>query len=199
MCMITRCWSFWCLHFSFTEKHHKKREKRGSYMSTTLLHLFTQQQQEDRPGTRSWRANNWWMVWPPIPGRLVDSAEEIIALVWNGHSAFIWVNGAEGEIFSRSLALCQHVEKRWLPENENSCEADPSGPDGVVLGRRSDLSNTVPPSAQAETCLCGDSEQNIWTFKSKTLCPITRSDNPIIDQLHIEARGKLPFLIDLSC
>lgn len=133
MCMITRCWSFWCLHFSFPEKHQakkkKKGEKHGSYMSTTLLHLFTRQQQEDRPGSRSWRANNWWTVWPPlIPGRFVESAEEIIALVWNGHSAFIWVNGAEGEIFCRSLALCQHVEKRRLPENENSCEEEPSGP-----------------------------------------------------------------------
>lgn len=66
MCMITRCWSFWCLHFSFTEKHHKKGGKKpGSYMSTTLLHLFTPQQQEDRPGSRSRRANNWWTVWPP--------------------------------------------------------------------------------------------------------------------------------------
>lgn len=78
----------------------------------------------------------------PIPGRFVESAEEIIALVWNGHSAFIWVNGAEGEIFSRSLALCQHVEKCRLPENENSCEEDPSGPDGVIHGN---FSNTVPP------------------------------------------------------
>lgn len=64
---------------------------------------------------------------PPVPGRFVESAEEIIALVWNGHSAFIWVNGAEGEIFSRSLTLCQHVEKRRLPENENSYEASHQG------------------------------------------------------------------------
>lgn len=135
----------------------------------------------------------------PIPGRFVESAEEIIALVWNGHSAFIWVNGAEGEIFSRSLALCQHVEKRRLPENENSCEEEPSGPDGVVLRRCGYCSNAVPPSTQTKKCLCDESEQNIWTLKSKTLCPITRSDNPIIDQLYIEARGKLPFLIDLSC
>lgn len=47
----------------------------------------------------------------PIPGRFVELAEEIIAFIWNGHSAFIWVNGAEGEIFSRRLTLCQHVEK----------------------------------------------------------------------------------------
>lgn len=64
MCMITRCWSFWCLHFSFTENNIKGGGA-GSYMSTTLLHLFTPQQQEDRPGSRSRRANNWWTVWPP--------------------------------------------------------------------------------------------------------------------------------------
>lgn len=86
----------------------------------------------------------------PIPGRFVESAEEIIALVWNGHSAFIWVNGAEGEIFSRSLALCQHVEKRRLPENENSCEEEPSGPNGVVLRRRGYCSNAVPSSTQTK-------------------------------------------------
>ena len=67
----------------------------------------------------------------PIPGRFVESAEEIIAFIWNGHSAFIWVNGAEGEIFSCSLTLCQHVEKGWLPENKNSCEANPSQSGGV--------------------------------------------------------------------
>ena len=60
----------------------------------------------------------------PIPGRFVELAEEIIAFIWNGHSAFIWVNGAEGEIFSCSLTLCQHVEKGWLPENKNSIEAN---------------------------------------------------------------------------
>lgn len=86
----------------------------------------------------------------PIPGRFVESAEEIIALVWNGHSAFIWVNGAEGEIFSRSLALCQHVEKRRLPENENSCEADPSGHDGVIVRRRGYFSNPAPSSTQTK-------------------------------------------------
>lgn len=129
----------------------------------------------------------------PIPGRFVESAEEIIALVWNGHSAFIWVNGAEGEIFSRRLALCQHVEKCRLPENENSCEEDSSWPDSVILGY---FGNTVPSSTQTKKLLCNKSEQNVWTLKSKTL---TRSDNPIIDQLYIEGRGKLPFLIDLSC
>lgn len=176
-------------------------------MSTTLLHLFTPQQQEDRPGSRSRRANNWWTVWPPppIPGRFVESAEEIIALVWDGHSAFIWVNGAEGEIFSRSLTLCQHVEKRRLPENENSCEADPSespGPGGPTWHPQTPWQLTQHCFLQLRDeikYLCDESEQNIWALKSNTLCPITRSDNPIIDQLYIEARGKLPFLIDLSC
>ncbi len=39
----------------------------------------------------------------------------------------------------------------------------------------------------------------IWVLESKILCPITRSDNPIIDQLYMESRGKWHFLIDLSC
>lgn len=60
--------------------------------------------------------------WDPIPGRFVELAEEIIAFIWNGHSAFIWVNGAEGEIFSSSLTLCQHIEKGWLPGNKSSGE-----------------------------------------------------------------------------
>lgn len=123
---------------------------------------------------------------PPIPGRFVESAEEIIALVWDGHSAFIWVNGAEGEIFSRSLTLCQHVEKRRLPENENSCEADPSEGPVVrrdILKRHGNLRNTVSSSSEMRKYLRDESEQNIRTRKSNSLCPITRSDNPIIDQL----------------
>lgn len=70
-------------------------------------------------------------VWDPIPDRRVELAEEIIAFIGNGHSAFIWVNGAEGEIFSCSLTLCQHVEKGWLPGNKNSREVTPSQSAGV--------------------------------------------------------------------
>lgn len=54
-------------------------------------------------------------------------AEEIIAFIWNGHSTFIWVNGAERKILRCSLTLCQHVEKGRLPENKNSGEVKPSG------------------------------------------------------------------------
>lgn len=100
---------------------------------------------------------------PPVPGRFVESAEEIIALVWNGHSAFIWVNGAEGEIFSRSLTLCQHVEKRRLPENENSCEPTHQGLDGVILKRQGNLRNTVSSGTETGKYLCDESdEQIIW-------------------------------------
>lgn len=82
-----------------------------------------------------------WIIreqWEPIPDRLVELAQEIIAFIWNGHSAFIWVNGAEGEILSCSLTLCQYVEKGWLPRKKNSREVNTSqklfvDPDGLTV------------------------------------------------------------------
>lgn len=42
---------------------------------------------------------------------------------------------------------------------------------------------------------CYSNRLNIWALESKILCPITRSDNPIIHHLYRVARGKLHFLI----
>lgn len=129
--MITRCWSFWCLHFSFPEKHQTKKKREKNTAATCQQHCYIFSHGSSKKIVQDHGADVRIIgerCDPLIPGRFVESAEEIIALVWNGHSAFIWVNGAEGEIFCRSLALCQHVEKRRLPENENSCEEEPSGP-----------------------------------------------------------------------
>lgn len=163
MCMITRCRSFWCLHFSFTEKHDKKGGKNLAATCQQHCYIFSRHNskkivQDHGAAVRIIGERRD----PPIPGRFVESAEEIIALVWDGHSAFIWVNGAEGEIFSRSLTLCQHVEKRRLPENENSCE--PSEAPAVrrdTLKRHGNLRNTVSSGSEMRKYLCDGSEQNI--------------------------------------
>lgn len=103
------------------QSSNQTSHRTGSYMSTISLYVFPLM-----PAARSASKTHGCEVWimgerrDPIPGRFVELAEEIIAFIWNGHSAFIWVNGAEGEIFSRRLTLCQHVEKGWLPENKKT-------------------------------------------------------------------------------
>lgn len=121
------------------QSSNQTSHRTGSYMSTISLYVFPL-----TPVARSASKTRGCEVWimgerrDPIPGRFVELAEEIIAFIWNGHSAFIWVNGAEGEIFSCRLTLCQHVEKGWLPENKNSCETNPvskcwrAEPDGLI-------------------------------------------------------------------
>lgn len=101
--------------------------------ATCQKHCYMLSHTNGKTAVRDYRPEVWIIGerWDPIPGRFVELAEEIIAFIWNGHSAFIWVNGAEGEIFSCSLTLCQHVEKGWLPENTNSGEANPSQSAGV--------------------------------------------------------------------
>lgn len=108
--------------FSSTEKHHTE------LAATCQQHCYLFSLRNIKKTVHDCKSEVWIIgEWcDPIPGRFVELTEEIIAFIWNGHSAFIWVNGAEGEIFSRSLTLCQSVEKRWLPENKNSCEANPS-------------------------------------------------------------------------
>lgn len=50
------------------------------------------------------------MQW--VPGWFMVLAEEVKALIWNGHTALVWVNGAKGKILSRCLTLCQNIEER---------------------------------------------------------------------------------------
>lgn len=130
--MITTCWrlSSFSLYLNWETpssraviKHHTELAATCQQYRYTFFPLT--------PAARSASKTHGCEVWimgerrDPIPGGFVELAEEIIAFIWNGHSAFIWVNGAEGEIFSRRLTLCQHVEKGWLPENKNSCETNP--------------------------------------------------------------------------
>lgn len=197
------------------QSSNQTSHRTGSYMSTISLYVFPLM-----PAARSASKTRGCEVWimgerrDPIPGRFVELAEEIIAFIWNGHSAFIWVNGAEGEIFSRRLTLCQHVEKGWLPENKNSCETNPvskcwrAEPDGLIASSGNTPVNyarqlffflSLP--LQREQGGKGYSNRlNIWGLKKKKKkipCPITRSDNPIMDQLNGTWRQgpKLRFLM----
>lgn len=49
-------------------------------------------------------------------------AQEVEALVWDGHAALVWVDGAEGEILRRRLALRQHVEEGRFAENDTDAK-----------------------------------------------------------------------------
>lgn len=190
MCMITRCWSFWCLHFSFTEKHHKKGGKKpGSYMSTTLLHLFTPQRQEDRPGSRSRRANNWWTAWPPHTWQVcgIGRGNHSVGLGWAlCFHLGQWCRRGNFQPQPDSLSA------RWKTSTSWKWKQLWGRPIREPRARRSAVTSSTamatyatlfPPAQTWEKYLCDESEQNIWTLKSNTLCPITRSDNPIIDQL----------------
>lgn len=129
MCMITTCWRLRSFSLYLNEetrsraviKHHTE------LAATCQQYCYMFSHTSSKRSIKDYGCEVWIMGerCDPIPGRFVELAEEIIAFIWNGHSAFIWVNGAEGEIFSRSLTLCQHVEKGWLPENKNSCETNP--------------------------------------------------------------------------
>lgn len=134
----------------------------------------------------------------PIPGWFVELAEEIIAFIWNGHSAFIWVNGAEGEIFCCGLTLCQHIEKGWLPENKYSTEVNPSRSEDSIIHPQ-----TLQYLMQDWLLIFWKEGKfffgrfHIWALElvilCKIPCPLTRSNNPVIDQLYMEWRGKLHF------
>lgn len=51
-------------------------------------------------------------------------AEEVEALIRNGHTALVWVDGAKGKILSRCLTLCQNVEERRLSVNHKQINGD---------------------------------------------------------------------------
>lgn len=57
------------------------------------------------------------MQW--APGWFMVLAEEVKALIWNGHTTLIRVDGAKGKILSRCLTLCQNIEERRLSEITN--------------------------------------------------------------------------------
>lgn len=48
------------------------------------------------------------------PGWFMVLAEKVKTLIWNGHTALIWVDGAKRKILSRCLTLCQNIEECWL-------------------------------------------------------------------------------------
>jgi len=70
----------------------------------------------------------------------VELAQIVVALVRDGHPALVRVDGAEGEILRRRLALGQHVEEGGLPavgrntQKARNCQtpsagkSPPSGP-----------------------------------------------------------------------
>lgn len=129
-CIITRClmYSSFFSPLNNNPWHQATIRHRRQQPVTTCQHMVcfsmaTERQTIRRCRCRVWRRCEWW---DPIPGWFVELAEEIIAFIWNGHSAFIWVNGAEGDIFCRGLTLCQHIEEGWLPENKNTSELHPS-------------------------------------------------------------------------
>lgn len=56
------------------------------------------------------------IVMTHTPCGLVVLAEELIALIWHRHPAFIWINRAEWEVLCSSLAFGQHIKKCGFSE-----------------------------------------------------------------------------------
>lgn len=46
-----------------------------------------------------------------VPDWFMVLAEKVVALIWNGHTALVWVDGAKGKILSRCLTLRQNIEE----------------------------------------------------------------------------------------
>lgn len=195
MCMITRCWSFWCLHFSFTEKHHKKEK---NTTATCQQHCYIFSHSNSKKIVQDHGAD------VRIIGERCDPHTWQVCGIGRGnHSVGLewalcfhlgqWCRRGNFQPQPGSLSARWKTSTSWKwkqlwgrPVRAWRCHRQTPR----LLQQYCSLQHTDKKSL---------SEQNIWTLKSKTLCPITRSDNPIIDQLYIEARGKLPFLIDLSC